>query len=134
VTLVLVAWLAVVSILAHPFYIEYFNEFAGGARNGYKYLLDSNLDWGQDLKRLKKYLADRKVDHCYLAFSGVEKAIAYYSIKATVIEATEARSLQQGTLVISAMLLMRPEWAWLREQHQPTDRVGYSLFVYKIGG
>lgn len=133
-TLVLVAWLGVVSILAHPFYIEYFNEFAGGARNGYKYLLDSNLDWGQDLKRLKKYLADRNVDHCYLAFSGVEKAITYYGIKAAVIEAPEARSLQQETLVVSAMLLMRPEWAWLREQHRPIDRVGYTLFVYRIGG
>lgn len=131
-TLVLVAWLAVVSILAHPFYIEYFNEFAGGARNGYKYLLDSNLDWGQDLKRLKKYLANRNVDHCYLPFASAEKAIEYYGIKATVIEEREARGLQQGTLVIPATLLMQPEWAWLREHYQPIDRVGYSLFVYKI--
>jgi len=35
--------------------------------------------------------------------------------------------------VISAMLLMRPEWTWLREQRQPIDRVAYTLFVYKIG-
>jgi 4-amino-4-deoxy-L-arabinose transferase-like glycosyltransferase len=132
-TLVLVIWLAAVSVLARPYYIEYFNEFTGGARNGYKYLLDSNLDWGQDLKRLKKYLADRNLDHCYLAVSGVEKAITYYGIKSTVIEEPEARSLRHGTLVVSAMLLMRPEWAWLREQRQPTDRVGYTLFVYKIG-
>lgn len=132
-TLVLVAWLAVVSIRAHPFYIEYFNGFAGGARNGYQYLLDSNLDWGQDVKRLQKYLADRNVDHCYLAYFGVEKAITYYGIQSTGVEATEARNLQQGTLVISAMALMRPEWAWLREQHQPIDRVGYTLFVYRIG-
>ena len=111
------------------------DERAGGARNGYKYLLDSNLDWGQDVKHLKKYLADRNVNHCYLAYSGVEKAITYYGIKSTgIVEATEARSLQQGTLVISAMLLMRPEWAWLREQHRPIDRVGYTLFIYKIGG
>jgi 4-amino-4-deoxy-L-arabinose transferase-like glycosyltransferase len=132
-TFVLVAWLAVVSIRAHPFYIEYFNGFAGGARNGYKYLLDSNLDWGQDVKPLKKYLADRNINHCYLAYSGVEKAISYYGIQYTVVEAPEARGLQQGTLVISAMLLMSPEWAWLREQHQPIDRVGYTLFVYRIG-
>jgi 4-amino-4-deoxy-L-arabinose transferase-like glycosyltransferase len=132
-TLVLVAWLAVVSIRAHPFYIEYFNEFAGGARNGYKYLLDSNLDWGQDVKRLKKYLADKHVNHCYLAYSGVDKAITYYGIQSTDVEASEARSLHQGTLVISAMLLMRPEWAWLREQHQPIARVGYTLFVYRLG-
>ena len=132
-TLVLVAWLAVVSILAHPFYIEYFNEFAGGARNGYKYLLDSNLDWGQDVKRLKKYLADRNVNQCYLAYSGVEKALAYYGIKYTYVNAPEELNLQQGALVISAMVLMRPEWARWREQRQPIARVGYTLFIYDIG-
>jgi 4-amino-4-deoxy-L-arabinose transferase-like glycosyltransferase len=132
-SLVLLAWLVAVSFLARPFYIEYFNEFVGGARNGYKYLLDSNLDWGQDLKRLKKYLAARKVTPCYLAFSGVEKAVSYYGINCSIVEEPEARQLQQGTLVISAMLLMRPEWTWLREQHQLIDRVGYSLFIYDIG-
>jgi len=132
-TLVLVAWLAVVSICAHPFYIEYFNGFVGGARNGYKYLLDSNLDWGQDVKRLKKYLAGRNVNHCYVAFSGLEKAITYYGIQSTSVDATEAHNLQQGTLVVPAMLLMRPEWAWLRKEHQPIDRVGYTLFIYRIG-
>jgi 4-amino-4-deoxy-L-arabinose transferase-like glycosyltransferase len=132
-TIVLVVWLAVVSLCAHPFYIEYFNEFAGGARNGYKYLLDSNLDWGQDVKRLKKYLADRHIERCYLAYFGVEKALTYYGIQYTPVEATDAHNLQSGPLVISAMDLMQPEWAWLREQHQPIDRVGYTLFVYRIG-
>ncbi len=132
-TLMLVAWLVTVSIFTRPFYIEYFNEFAGGARNGHKYLLDSNLDWGQDLKRLNKYLADQKVDQCYLAFSGIERAVGYYGIKATLVEDSDARHLQRGTLVISAMRLMRPEWAWLRQQQEPSDRVGYSLFVYQLG-
>jgi 4-amino-4-deoxy-L-arabinose transferase-like glycosyltransferase len=132
VTLALVVGLAAVSIRAHPFFIEYFNEFAGGARNGYKYLLDSNLDWGQDIKRLKKYLAHQNVNNCYLVITGAEKAIGYYGIKAKVIEETEAQSLQQGTLIISVMNLMRPEWAWLRERHQPIDFVGYTLFVYRL--
>jgi hypothetical protein len=132
--LALVAWLAVVSLIAHPFYIEYFNEFAGGASTGYKYLLDSNLDWGQDVKRLGEYVADRQLKHCYLACSGVEKAASYYRIPYAFIDAPEElASSPQGVLVISAALLMRPEWAWLREQHQPIDRVGYTLFVYRLG-
>ena len=132
-TFTLVSWLAVVSILSHPFYLEYFNEFAGGARNGYRYLLDSNLDWGQDLKRLKNYLAKHEMNLCYLAFSHVENEISYHGIKCPVVEADEARNLRQGTLVISATLLMRPEWAWLRAHRQPIDRVGYTLFVYSLG-
>jgi hypothetical protein len=39
-------------------------------------------------------LADRNVNQCYLAYSGVEKAITYYGIKSTGIKAPEAHSLQ----------------------------------------
>ena len=63
----------------------------------------------------------------------MEKALTYYGIQYTPVEATDAHNLQSGPLVISAMDLMQPEWAWLREQHQPIDRVGYTLFVYRIG-
>ena len=39
-----------------PHYLAYFNELAGGPANGFKELVDSNLDWGQDLKNLKLWL------------------------------------------------------------------------------
>jgi hypothetical protein len=39
-----------------PHYLAYFNELAGGPRYGYRDLVDSNLDWGQDLKGLKSWL------------------------------------------------------------------------------
>ena len=32
----------------YPHYLAHFNEAVGGPRNGYRYLVDSNLDWGQD--------------------------------------------------------------------------------------
>ncbi len=51
------AWLIAGTLLAAPHWIGYFNEAAGGWRNGHRYLLDSNLDWGQDLLRLRARLA-----------------------------------------------------------------------------
>jgi hypothetical protein len=48
-------WLLAGIWLAFPGYLGYFNELAGGARNGYLYLSDSNVDWGQDLLRLADY-------------------------------------------------------------------------------
>ncbi len=51
------AWLVVGNTGAAPHWIGYFNEAAGGWRNGHRYLLDSNLDWGQDLLRLRARLA-----------------------------------------------------------------------------
>jgi hypothetical protein len=46
----LVAWLAGSSLLAHPDYLPYFNELAGSEPE--KIVVDSDLDWGQDMKRL----------------------------------------------------------------------------------
>jgi Dolichyl-phosphate-mannose-protein mannosyltransferase len=44
----LAAWTAASSLSFHPRYIPYFNELIGGAGNGYLWLADSNIDWGQD--------------------------------------------------------------------------------------
>ena len=46
----LVAWFAGSSFLAHPDYLPYFNELAGSEPE--KIVGDSDLDWGQDMKRL----------------------------------------------------------------------------------
>lgn len=51
------AWLVVGTLATAPHWIGYFNEAAGGWRQGHRYLLDSNLDWGQDLLRLRIRLA-----------------------------------------------------------------------------
>jgi hypothetical protein len=46
----LVLWFAGSSLRIHPDYIAYFNEIAGD--EPWKILVDSDLDWGQDIKRL----------------------------------------------------------------------------------
>ena len=57
--LILTCVLAVESMSIHPNYLAYFNGFVGGPANGPHYLIDSNLDWGQDLKKLKQW-SDRR--------------------------------------------------------------------------
>jgi hypothetical protein len=52
----LLIWLIFEAVIAYPGYVSYFNEIVGGSKNGYKYVTDSNTDWGQDLKRLKIFL------------------------------------------------------------------------------
>ncbi len=49
-------WIIAVPILAYPSYLSYFNEAVGGHTNGYRYVTDSNSDWGQDLIRLKTWV------------------------------------------------------------------------------
>lgn len=50
------AWIVLIPVLAYPSYLSYFNEIAGGHSNGYKYVTDSNYDWGQDVKRLRDFV------------------------------------------------------------------------------
>ena len=61
--------------LAWPDYIPYFNAVAGGSKNGYRHLVDSSLDWGQDLPGLKQWLNRNHLDRnatppVYFAYFG----------------------------------------------------------------
>jgi hypothetical protein len=55
---VLVVWQIGEAVFAYPSYTSYFNESIGGSKNGYRYVTDSNTDWGQDLNRLKIWIDD----------------------------------------------------------------------------
>jgi hypothetical protein len=55
----LAACTAASSLAAHPRYIPYFNELIGGQRNGYHWLADSNVDWGQDNRYVREVVARR---------------------------------------------------------------------------
>jgi hypothetical protein len=51
-SLLLLAWLVLGTLRVFPFPLTHFNELAGGPRNGWRYLADSNTDWGQGYKTL----------------------------------------------------------------------------------
>ena len=126
------AWLIMSAGVAYPEYIQYFNELVGGPQQGYKYLIDSNFDWGADAKRLKLYLDQHHIDHIYLNYFGTQQSIEYHKIPNTRVDAQQARQIKQGVLVVSASELMRPDWGWLRESRQPVARIAYTLFVYQF--
>jgi hypothetical protein len=76
------------SFAARPNYLAYFNQIDGGPKNGYQHLLDSSLDWGQDLPALKSWIDNHGaiVDGkpFYLAYFGTADA-HYYGIDAKPI-------------------------------------------------
>jgi hypothetical protein len=69
---------------AHPHHLAFFNCLVGGPKNGYRYLADSNLDWGQDLKRLKNWMDANGVDHINLSYFGSADP-GYYGINCTYL-------------------------------------------------
>jgi len=56
--------------LFHPAYLSYFNQFVGGPSAGSKWLIDSNLDWGQDLYRLPAEARRLDIDRWRLLYFG----------------------------------------------------------------
>jgi hypothetical protein len=60
----LLLWMIVSVAIQHPDYLGYFNAFAG--KHPENILVDSNYDWGQDLKLLSTRLRQLKADHITL--------------------------------------------------------------------
>jgi 4-amino-4-deoxy-L-arabinose transferase-like glycosyltransferase len=139
IAIVLALWLAFVSLRAHPDYIPYFNELAGNHPE--RILVDSDLDWGQDMKRLVWKLHELRVDHvyCALLWSGDDSKIglppwdgleAYQPVKGWVaISYTEFKT--QGLVLARSMGRRDSAYGWL-ERYQPAYRVGKSILLYHI--
>jgi hypothetical protein len=60
-----------VSVRHHPNHLACFNELSGGIDAGRERLLDSNIDWGQDLFRLPGYMQQHNIDKIGLAYFGM---------------------------------------------------------------
>ncbi|HUM04889.1 MAG TPA: glycosyltransferase family 39 protein [Terriglobales bacterium] len=81
VVALLLAWNAVSSLRAAPVYISYSNELWGGPPQTYRYLSDSNADWGQQLHSVRQYLDARGVKNCWFAyFADVVVEPSYYGV------------------------------------------------------
>jgi hypothetical protein len=81
VVALLLVWNVVSSMCIFPVCLTYSNELWGGPSQTYKYLSDSNADWGQQLKATKKYLGARQVKNCWFAyFAEVVVEPTYYGV------------------------------------------------------
>jgi len=127
------------SSLVYPHSLSFFNALAGGPARGHWHLLDSNIDWGQDLYFFKNWIQEHPEAHpLFLAYSGVvDPQLA--GIPAEPVSAdwlNGAGQLREGWYAISVNHLHGYDSAppvcrrFLREQ--PVDRAGYSIFIYHI--
>ena len=131
IIIILIGFYIYSSMSIYPSYLAYFNEAVGGAENGGQYLTDSNIDWGQDLKRLKKYLDDNQITEpikLEYFWTGLEGP-TYYGINWQRLEAND--SYQTGYIAIGVSALQTSEFNWLKN-YQPIARIGWSVYLYKI--
>jgi hypothetical protein len=105
----LAAWAAVSSLASHPRYIPYFNELIGGQRNGYRWLTDSNVDWGQDNGYVREVYARRSPQRLWIEPGG-----------------PIAGRVAVG---LSTLVLRRP---WLRDHFQPVTLIHGSWAIFDV--
>jgi Tfp pilus assembly protein PilF/4-amino-4-deoxy-L-arabinose transferase-like glycosyltransferase len=136
-------------VSGYPHYLAFFNELSGGSINGHKVLLDSNLDWGQDLKGLKRWMDEQRVRRIQFLYFGYYDAAApqYYGIDAEYLPGS--RIIDHPPLPQSSE---RPEYIAISATHlygtllnsgqkefvrpfrlvEPVATIGYSIRIYRI--
>lgn len=142
---IIVFWMFLEAVLAFPYYLSYFNELGGGPMNGYKYVVDSNYDWGQDLKRLRDFTEDSGIKKIRLDYFGggspayylngvfepwqSSKGEPYYgdwfAVSATNLESA------QGLPIKGFVKSPADSYGWLKDK-TPIARAGTSIFIYKF--
>lgn len=143
---VLIAQMAISVIAVYPSFLAYFNEVVGGPKNGYKYAADSNLDWGQDLKRLKNWTDENGINKIYVNYFGGSMPEYYLGNKFQPWWGERNPSdLKPGDyLAVSATFLQggrgkavpgfnQPTefYKWL-DKYEPAKIIGHSIFVYRM--
>jgi hypothetical protein len=140
----LVGWYVYEALAVYPHYLAYFNQFVGGPQKGYRHLVDSNLDWGQDLKGLKSYMDQNGIKTVKLSYFGTadpsQYEIAYDPLPSFVIlePPTPCRELRKGDIVAISATHLHPLYVdlgvlghYLRD-HRPKDHIGHSIYIYEL--
>jgi hypothetical protein len=140
-----VVWSGFSVVGAHPHYLAYFNEAAGGPRAGIRHLADSNLDWGQGLLGLRDWLeVQRPGQTISLAyFGGTDPRDVGLRFKRL-----DPRDPEPGIHAIGASILAgvpnviwdvqgnRIQWGadafHAYRELQPIEVPGYSIYVFEV--
>ncbi|KKR75930.1 MAG: hypothetical protein UU20_C0038G0002 [Parcubacteria group bacterium GW2011_GWE2_40_8] len=129
------------TIISFPHYLSYYNILAGGTNNGYKIATDSNYDWGQDIKRLGKFVRDNNVDKIYVHLFSANKLDYYLNNKHQWFDLKYNELPPSGSyLAVSAQELQNniydrdlPEnKKYSQLKNNLVARVGKSIFIFKI--
>jgi 4-amino-4-deoxy-L-arabinose transferase-like glycosyltransferase len=126
--------LLVESVLIYPHHLSFFNALVGGPSNGPKYLLDSNIDWGQDLKYLRAYTNAQGGRNLCLSYYGNADP-GYYGISYQPVPRQSDLSGVSCIVAVSVTNLYNPDgpFGWLRAI-APKARIGNTIYVYDLGG
>jgi hypothetical protein len=122
----------------HPHYLAFFNAAAGGPDAGINYLVDSNLDWGQDFDNLVRYVrrqGERRV--CLLYFGSTSWETAKMNID-SVPKSDDLEAIEKVDCLVAVsatplvgLYVPRKDTDWLRKM-PVTTKIGWSIYVWDL--
>lgn len=146
--LLLLLWLALSSLRVYPQGISYFNEWIGGPENGWKYLADSNLDWGQNLPELADYVRQHRIARINLYIFGLDDPGHYLAPRTWFpqrwpgpphIQPGSRLDPAPGIYAVSFNTLagfLAPDgyqdYLACFRARRPKGHAGYSIFIYEV--
>jgi len=138
------SWLALGTLRISPHYLAFFNELAGGPDNGWRYLADSNTDWGQTLKDLAVYQRKHNLGPVKLSLFTFLDPAAYGVEYEPIAPMTGAPPVlprrfrpEPGIYAISATTLdgvplpLPSMYDWFRHR-EPVAKIGHVMFLYQV--
>jgi 4-amino-4-deoxy-L-arabinose transferase-like glycosyltransferase len=132
----LLAWQGVSVAGIAPHYLGYFNSLRGGPSEGYRYLVDSSLDWGQDLPSLRRELEARGYRRVALCYFGTGRPFAYGLRAVDWMAVDDPATSSCDWLAISATALQgtydTPGRLIGKFEGLHAARAGYSIFLYDL--
>ncbi len=135
ITAGLLVWYAFSSISVLPRSYAYFTEVVGGPENGWKYLSDSNLDWGQDLLTAKQWIQNNPDKRpVYLIYSmwlisdfhklGIDAKNGRKYIE-------KGRPTKPGYWVVFARPMLEDKFRWFH-QRSPSIKLSVTTSIYEV--
>lgn len=149
-TAVLVISTFVSTLGVYPHSMSYFNILAGGPKNGYRYLLNTCIDWGQDVLRLRKWMATHpEAEGIHLLFSNNVAEAPFYGKGYLTVPPSFDNEPSPGFEQADTdprIYGPRPGWhaasiAQINSKEgkykylldfKPVALIGYSIYVYNI--
>jgi 4-amino-4-deoxy-L-arabinose transferase-like glycosyltransferase len=130
---VLLIWQLVSSLSAHPDYLAYFNELAG--RHPENILVNSDLDWGQDLFRLRTLLRERSVKQVSIAYFGSADLNSFDLPPFEELPPSDEKTGWIAASIASVKMggtrFPPRSYAWL-DAYKPVGRAGRSIWLYYL--
>jgi tetratricopeptide (TPR) repeat protein len=114
--IVLAGWYVAQAIMITPHHLSYFNLAAGGSKNGHRYLIDSNYDWGQNDKFLRRYVESKDID---------------YHINPDPFRPTNGHILVNANAYYGVLNRGEEAYSWLKSV-TPVNQIAFTWFEFMV--